>query len=123
MPGTGRALLATWPLLLDRGRLQDGEPYLAGTAHRAVARLSAATAEALHTTGPITVGTDRGWITLPYTVTEMPDGVVWLPTNSAGSRVRVDLAATSGDVVGVTAAAVAPPAPGGATRAPDGEVA
>ena len=30
-PGT--AVLATWHLLLDEGRLQDGEPYLAGTRH------------------------------------------------------------------------------------------
>ena len=28
----GTAVLATWHLLLDDGRLQDGEPYLAGTA-------------------------------------------------------------------------------------------
>ena len=28
----GEAVLATWHLLLDNGRLQDGEPYLAGTA-------------------------------------------------------------------------------------------
>ena len=31
-------------MLLDAGRLQDGEPYLAGTARPPVVRLSAATA-------------------------------------------------------------------------------
>ena len=31
-------------MLLDAGRLQDGEPHLAGTARPPVARLSAATA-------------------------------------------------------------------------------
>ena len=43
-PGPGQAVLASWRMLLDNGRLQDGEPHLAGTAHRPVARLSAATA-------------------------------------------------------------------------------
>jgi NADH-quinone oxidoreductase subunit G len=125
----GRAVLSTWRLALDLGRGQDGEPFLAGTAHRAHARLSPATAAALGVVdgGLVAVsslaGRATGSITLPVVLTPMPDGAVWLPTNSAGSRVRVDLAATSGDVVGVTAAAVAPPAPGGATRAPDGEVA
>ena len=42
--GAGQALLATWRNLLDAGRMQDGEPNLAGTARAAVARLSAATA-------------------------------------------------------------------------------
>ncbi|HXO50500.1 MAG TPA: NADH-quinone oxidoreductase subunit G, partial [Mycobacterium sp.] len=43
-PGRGEAVLASWRMLLDAGRLQDGEPYLAGTAHPPVARLSTATA-------------------------------------------------------------------------------
>ncbi len=43
-PGPGTALLATWHNLLDAGRLQDGEPNLAGTARAAVALMSAATA-------------------------------------------------------------------------------
>ena len=34
-------MLATWQQLLDSGRLQDGEPDLAGTARPAVARMSA----------------------------------------------------------------------------------
>ena len=31
-PGAGEAVLAGWRMLLDDGRLQDGEPHLAGTA-------------------------------------------------------------------------------------------
>ena len=31
----------------------------------------------------MTVRTDRGAITLPLTITDMPDRVVWLPMNSA----------------------------------------
>ena len=41
-----RLRLATWHQLLDAGRMQDGEPYLAGTARPVVARVSAATAAA-----------------------------------------------------------------------------
>jgi NADH-quinone oxidoreductase subunit G len=107
-PPAGQAVLATWSLLLDGGRLQDGEPYLAGTAHRASARISPATAAAL-TEGAalpaepeVTVSTDRGSLTLPLVVEDMPDGVVWLPTNSAGSAVRATLGAGAGDRVGVT---------------------
>jgi NADH-quinone oxidoreductase subunit G len=37
--GDGDVVLATWPLLLDRGRMQDGEPFLAGTARASVARV------------------------------------------------------------------------------------
>jgi NADH-quinone oxidoreductase subunit G len=88
-------------MLLDAGRLQDDEPYLAGTARSAVARMSAGTA-ATHglTDGrPVTVSTDRGEVTAPVLVTQMPDGVVWLPTNSADVAVRRHLAAGNGSRV------------------------
>lgn len=103
----GHAVLATWHLLLDAGSLQDGEPFLAGTAKRAVARLSAATAEAagIADGAPVTVSTDAGAITLPAAVTEMADHVVWLPTASAGSQVRDALHAVAGDLVRVAPAA------------------
>ncbi|HEX6921131.1 MAG TPA: NADH-quinone oxidoreductase subunit G [Actinomycetes bacterium] len=102
-PEAGEAVLATWHLLLDEGRLQDGEPFLAGTARQPVARLSAATAEEVGVADghDVTVATDRGEITLPLTVTEMPDRVVWLPTNSVGSAVRRALAADNGTLVRV----------------------
>jgi NADH-quinone oxidoreductase subunit G len=106
---TGRMVLSTWPLLLDAGRLQDGEPYLAGTARPAVARLSAGTAEALGVGDgdPVTVSTDRGEVTAPVLVTDMPDGVVWLPTNSDGVHVRLGLAAANGSRVRVRAGSTA----------------
>ena len=105
-PAAGQAVLATWSQLLDAGRLQDGEPFLAGTARTAVARVSAATAEALGVSAgaAVTVSTDRGALTAPVLVTEMPDGVVWLPTNAAGLPVRRELAAAPGSVVRVAAA-------------------
>jgi NADH-quinone oxidoreductase subunit G len=97
-PESGQAVLATWSLLLDNGRLQDGEPYLAGTAQTACARMSAGTAaEAGVSDGDkVTVATERGALTLPVEVTDMPDRVVWLPANSAGCAVRAQLAAGHG---------------------------
>ncbi len=73
--------LATWHQLLDSGRMQDGEPSLAGTARPAVARMSAATAaEAGVADGDkVTVATDRRSVTVPVEVVPMADHVVWLP--------------------------------------------
>ena len=100
-PGSGQALLATWHNLLDAGRMQDGEPNLAGTARPAVARMSAATAAEAGVTdgGKVTVATDRGAITVPAEIADMPDRVVWLPTNSAGCAVRSELGAGHGTLV------------------------
>ncbi|MEH0971923.1 NADH-quinone oxidoreductase subunit G [Micromonospora sp. CPCC 205546] len=108
-PGAGEAVLATWHQLIDLGSLIDGDEYLAGTARPPVVRLGKGTAEALGVADgdPVTVGTDRGALTLPAAITEMPDGVVWLPTNSPGSTVRRSLGATSGALVRISAAAVA----------------
>ncbi|MGH8825209.1 MAG: molybdopterin-dependent oxidoreductase, partial [Jiangellaceae bacterium] len=105
-PGPGEAVLATWRLLLDAGRLQDGEPHLAGTARGPVARLSAATAEesGVPDGGLLTVGTPHGSVTLPLEVTEMPDRVVWVPQNSPGCRVQLDLGTAAGTVVTLAAA-------------------
>jgi NADH-quinone oxidoreductase subunit G len=102
-PSAGQAVLASWRMLLDAGRLQDGEPYLAGTAHPTIARLSATTAGEIGAAEGdlVTVSTDRGEITLPLAVTEMADRVVWLPLNSAGSAVNQRLAVTAGAVVSI----------------------
>ncbi|OCB54852.1 NADH-quinone oxidoreductase subunit G [Mycobacterium vulneris] len=102
-PGPGQAVLASWRLLLDAGRLQDGEPYLAGTAVSSVVRLSPATAAELGVTSddPVTVSTDRGAVTLPLAVTEMPDRVVWLPANSPGSAIHRQLGVTAGALVSI----------------------
>ena len=103
--GQGQAVLATWRLQLDVGRGQDGEQFLAGTAKRAVARLSAATAAGFGVADgdQVTVSTSRGAIEVPAVVTDaMVDGVVWLPLNSAGCRVHDTLGAAAGDLVTVT---------------------
>ena len=93
--------LATWHQLIDAGRLQDGEPYLAGTARPSAARVSPATADeaGLADGDKVTVATPAGAVTVPLYVTDMADGVVWLPTNSPGSAVRADLGAGHGSRV------------------------
>jgi NADH-quinone oxidoreductase subunit G len=101
----GQAVLATWRQLLDNGSLQSDEPHLAGTARATVARLSPATAERVGLNGnpALTVKTDRGSITLPAELADLPDGVVWLPANSGPANVRRTLGAGHGDVVSVSA--------------------
>ena len=104
--GPSQAFLATWHHLLDAGRMQDGEPNLAGTARAAVAQMSAATAaeagvgEAARSRWPPSAAT----ITVPAEITDMPDRVVWLPTNSAGCAVRGSLGAGHGSLVTVRSA-------------------
>jgi len=104
-PETGEAVLAGWRMLLDAGRLQDGETHLAGTARPPVARLSATTAAGIGASDgqPVTVSTRRGSVCLPLTVTEMPDQVVWLPLNSPGSAVQRQLGVSTGAVVHIQA--------------------
>jgi NADH-quinone oxidoreductase subunit G len=96
--------LATWRQLLDSGRMQDGEPSLAGTARPVVARMSAATAaEAGAADGDkVTVATGRGSVTVPVEVVPMADHVVWLP---AAGLARAGTAAESAPYPGDSEAA------------------
>ncbi|HEY8883516.1 MAG TPA: molybdopterin dinucleotide binding domain-containing protein, partial [Dermatophilaceae bacterium] len=100
----GQAVLATWHHLLDSGRMQDGEPFLAGTAPKARAKLSAKTAAAIGLADgdTVQVSTSSGSITVPLTITDMADHVIWLPTNSPGSAVRQALGVDAGAVVSLT---------------------
>ncbi len=106
IPAAGEAVLATWHWLLDEGTLQQGEPHLAGTAKRPRVHLSAGTACEIGAEpgDDVTVSTDRGSITLPLVIADLPDRVVWLPTCSAGSHVYRMLGADSGSVVGIAPA-------------------
>jgi NADH-quinone oxidoreductase subunit G len=106
--GRGQAVLASWHHLLDSGALQDGDGALAGTARTPVARISKSTAADLGLSDgdPVTVGTKTGAITLPALVTDMADGVVWVPTNSPGSTVRRTLGVAEGAVVEISAGGV-----------------
>ncbi|GIF65407.1 NADH-quinone oxidoreductase subunit G [Asanoa ishikariensis] len=107
-PGDGEAVLATWHQLIDLGSLLDGNEELAGTARPPVVRLDKVTAEAIGVADgdAVTVGTGRGAVTLPAMITEMPAGVVWLPTNSPGATTRRTLGVTSGAVVSISAGGV-----------------
>jgi NADH-quinone oxidoreductase subunit G len=107
--GDGEVLRATWRQLLDNGRLQDGEPHLAGTAKAAVARLGEQTAARLGITlgQPVTVSTEHGSITLLSAVADLPPDVVWLPENSGPAAVRRVLRAGHGSIVSVAPGGVA----------------
>ncbi|MFJ9125960.1 NADH-quinone oxidoreductase subunit G [Streptomyces sp. NPDC102340] len=108
-PSSGEAVLAGHRLLLDQGRLQEGDDALAGTRHAAHARVSAATAteagvkdgDVLKVTGAL------GSVAFPLQVTEMPDRVVWLPLNSEGGGVASDTGAVPGDLVKIGPAVAA----------------
>jgi NADH-quinone oxidoreductase subunit G len=99
--GPGEAVLSTWHWLLDDGVMQDGEPFLAGTAKKPRLHLSPATAAEIGAAQgePVTVSTDRGSLTLPLVLADLPDRVVWVPTRTPEAAVRRDLAATSGALV------------------------
>ncbi|MGP3773619.1 NADH-quinone oxidoreductase subunit G [Streptomyces sp. SDT5-1] len=108
-PASGEAVLAGHRLLLDLGRLQEGDDALAGTRHAAHARVSAATAaEAGVKDGDVlTVTGALGSVAFPLQVTEMPDRVVWLPLNSVGGGVASDTGAVPGDLVKIGPAVAA----------------
>ena len=108
-PQQGEAVLATWHLLLDDGRLQEHEPYLAGTRKPAQVLLSESTAkEAGVSAGDsVTLATDRGSLTLPCAIADLPDRVVWAPTLSPGSHLHEALGVGNGAVVKVSAGGTA----------------
>ena len=97
----GQAVLASWHWLLDDGSLQDGEPFLAGTAKKPRLHLSAATAAELGAADGtlVTVTSERGSVTLPLVVADLPDRVVWVPMRTPDAAVRRDLAVVPGSVV------------------------
>jgi NADH-quinone oxidoreductase subunit G len=101
LPGPGEAVLATWHQLIDTGRMQDGEPFLAGTARPVRALMSAATASEAGTADGdrVCVTTARGAVTLDVRVCDMPDRVVWLPAHAQGCEVRRELGAGNGTLV------------------------
>ncbi|RKS07437.1 NADH dehydrogenase subunit G [Nocardiopsis sp. Huas11] len=103
--GPGQAILSTWRQLLGTGRMEDGEPFLAGTARRPRAYLSKATADEVgvtdgasaHVTGP------HGSVTVPAIIADVADRVVWLPANADGCDIRRDLGGGAGSTVIVAA--------------------
>ena len=97
--------LATWKQLVDLGSMQDGERHLRATARTPVARISRASYESVFGmldagTGDerVTITGDRGSLTLPVVVADLPDGVVWVPARSVGRGVLADLASPGSQV-------------------------
>jgi NADH-quinone oxidoreductase subunit G len=117
-PNNGEAVLATWHGLLDAGRMSDGDENLAGTALPAHAVVSSATADAAGVAAGenISVSTARGTITVPVSIGEVPDRVVWLPTNARGCAVRPELGAVAGDVVRLSSVTSPTTATGGGAQ-------
>lgn len=117
-----QAILSTWHELLDAGRMQDGEPFLAGTARGARARISSETAAALGLAAGqhLQVSTPTGTVQVPVDITEMPGQVVWLPTNAVGCAVRRSLGAGVGTVVTLAAVDAVTSGESGATAAATG---
>src|SRR5690242_1966515 len=109
-PAEREAVLATWHHLIDQGSMLDGDEVLQGTARPPLVRIGKDVAEALGVADgdAVTVSTDRGGITLPAAITDLPPQVVWLPTNSPGSTVRRSLGASSGAVVRLSAGTAGP---------------
>jgi NADH-quinone oxidoreductase subunit G len=105
VPAPDGVLLASWRQLLDSGVMQEGDPYLAATARPSVALVSPTVAQAVGET--VTVTGPAGSVTVPVRVGDVIDGVVWLPTNSPGCRIHVDLGATPGTPVQITAGGTA----------------
>jgi NADH-quinone oxidoreductase subunit G len=116
--GEHEAVLATWHHLIDLGSMLDGDEVLAGTARPPLVRIGKDTAEALGVADgdAVTVSTDRGGITLPAAITDLPPRVVWLPTNSPGSTLRRSLGVTEGAVVRLAAGRPGPILAQGANR-------
>jgi NADH-quinone oxidoreductase subunit G len=104
-PGEGTVVkLATWRMLLDGGRGQDGEEALAATAKPSVARISPALAKSLGVAegDAVTVSSSLGWYTLAAAITDgMTGGTVWVPTNSPGTPLG-ELGLVHGDDVALS---------------------
>ena len=89
----------------DLGSMQDNELHLRATARRPVARVSRASYDALFGmldagdgAPTATITGDRGSITLPVEVADLPDEVVWVPARSFGRGVLADLASPGSTV-------------------------
>lgn len=100
----GKAVLASWNLMLGEGTLLDFEPHLASGARAPFALMSVATAQANGIGRYVKVTGPAGTIALPCVAdAQMPEGVVWIPANSKGCKIS-ELGARAGDTVAIAAA-------------------
>ncbi|QOQ39296.1 NADH-quinone oxidoreductase subunit G [Trueperella pecoris] len=98
--GAGQVVLASWKQMIDAGALLSGEPYLAKTARKPVAVMSANTAASAGITDTVTLSGPDGSLTYDVAIVAMPDAVVWVPQNSLGSQIA-SIGCRPGDVVGI----------------------
>jgi len=97
------AKLATWRMLLDGGRSQDGEPALAATAKPSVAKVNPAMAQQVGVSDGDVLEICNGdsWFRLPVQICkDMADATVWVPMNSPGTPLS-ELGVVYGDAVTV----------------------
>ena len=91
--GKGEVVLASHKPMIDAGRLQDGAPWLAGSARCPILLASAATlaAAGIAPGADATLQTERGRVTLPAAIADLPDCVAWVPECSTGSVIHDNL--------------------------------
>ena len=105
-PRANGLALASWKQLIDLGSMQDGEVHLRATARRPVARLGRSAYESVFgmlegeagRDQLVTISGDRGSVTLPVVVADLPDDVVWVPARSFGRGVLAELASPGSTV-------------------------
>ena len=85
--------------------MQDGEPHLAATARPTVALMSAATAAGLGDV--VTITGPLGSVTLPVSIGDVLDDVVWVPMNSPGCHIHSVLGVVPGASVQISAGGAA----------------
>ena len=97
----GTVTLDSWSQLIDDGRLQDGAETYRLTARPARLKANAATlaAAGIEPGRAARLSTERGAAEFIADVADLPDGVVWVPANSEGVKVRSVLVAGPGDPV------------------------
>jgi NADH-quinone oxidoreductase subunit G len=81
---SNQVILSTWKQLIDDGRSQDGQDAYRATARPAVLKANAATlaAAGVEPGGVAVITTSAGSASFPAEVADLPDGVVWAPTNN-----------------------------------------
>ncbi|GGO90322.1 NADH-quinone oxidoreductase [Nocardioides phosphati] len=90
--------LATWKQLVGHGSLVEEGSVLLETQRPAVARITAETHEMLRGATEVTLTGDRGQVTLPVEVADLPEGVVWVPANAWPGGVLATLAGPGASV-------------------------
>jgi len=91
--GKGQVVVASHKPMIDAGRLQDGAPGRGAPPRRPVLRASAAPRAAAGITpgADATLETERGTITLPAAIADLPDSIAWVPECSTGSVIHENL--------------------------------